>query len=134
MCELCYDGFIKGLWKSSTCTRIPAFSVLHEIKNLWKKSLINLNFFSLAFLSVIISFCWLLGGIVGFLPLFGWHDRYEENQGCYFVEIMDYNYLVFLYFATIITPALLLFAFYAHIYTVIIKQVIEFNYKLYLNK
>ncbi|EFA10295.2 hypothetical protein TcasGA2_TC012510 [Tribolium castaneum] len=35
---------------------------------------------------------------------------------------MDYNYLVFLYFGTIITPALLLAAFYAHIYQVVLKQ------------
>ncbi|KMQ84113.1 adenosine receptor a2b [Lasius niger] len=35
---------------------------------------------------------------------------------------MDYDYLVFLYFATIIFPALLIAAFYAHIYRVIIKQ------------
>ncbi|EDX14976.1 GD17311 [Drosophila simulans] len=48
----------------------------------------------------IISMCWVAGTIV-----------------------MDYNYLVFLYFATIITPALLMLAFYTHIYRVIIKQV-----------
>lgn len=36
---------------------------------------------------------------------------------------MDYDYLVFLYFATIIFPALLIAAFYAHIYRVIVKQV-----------
>ncbi|CAH1996647.1 unnamed protein product [Acanthoscelides obtectus] len=35
---------------------------------------------------------------------------------------MDLNYLVFLYFGTIITPALLLAAFYAHIYQVVLKQ------------
>lgn len=67
--------------------------------------------------------CWLAGTIVGFLPLFGWHAAVEDNQACLFVEVMDYNYLVFLYFATIITPALLMLAFYAHIYKVIIKQV-----------
>ncbi|XP_061391039.1 uncharacterized protein LOC133326398 [Musca vetustissima] len=72
---------------------------------------------------VIISMCWLAGAIVGFLPLFGWHAAVDTNQACLFVEVMDYNYLVFLYFATIITPALLMMAFYAHIYKVIIKQV-----------
>lgn len=36
---------------------------------------------------------------------------------------MDYNYLVFLYVATIILPALVLLCFYVHIYTVIIRQV-----------
>ncbi|KAM7349895.1 adenosine receptor [Cochliomyia hominivorax] len=72
---------------------------------------------------VIISMCWVAGTIVGFLPLFGWHAAANDNQACLFVEVMDYNYLVFLYFATIITPALLMLAFYAHIYKVIIKQV-----------
>lgn len=36
---------------------------------------------------------------------------------------MDYNYLVFLYFTTIVGPALLLAAFYSHIYNIILKQV-----------
>lgn len=67
--------------------------------------------------------CWVAGAIVGFLPLFGWHAAESEHQECFFVEVMDYNYLVFLYFATIITPALLMLAFYTHIYRVIIKQV-----------
>jgi adenosine receptor A2a len=40
-----------------------------------------------------------------------------------FTKVMDYDYLVFLYFATIIFPALLIAAFYAHIYRVILKQV-----------
>ncbi|XP_055912342.1 uncharacterized protein LOC129946244 [Eupeodes corollae] len=70
----------------------------------------------------IISMCWVAGTIVGFLPLFGWHADVENNASCLFEKVMDYNYLVFLYFATIITPALLLLAFYAHIYRVIIKQ------------
>lgn len=78
---------------------------------------------------MIVTFCWVLGSIVGFLPLFGWHA--EPNQACLFVEVMDYNYLVFLYVATIITPAILLLAFYVHIYTVIIKQVSIKNYLFY---
>ncbi|XP_062124231.1 uncharacterized protein LOC133837473 isoform X1 [Drosophila sulfurigaster albostrigata] len=72
---------------------------------------------------VIISVCWVAGTIVGFLPLFGWHADVQHDQECLFVEVMDYNYLVFLYFATIITPALLMLAFYTHIYRVIIRQV-----------
>lgn len=79
--------------------------------------------FALPPFAVIISVCWVAGAIVGFLPLFGWHAAESEHQECFFVEVMDYNYLVFLYFATIITPALLMLAFYTHIYRVIIKQV-----------
>lgn len=72
---------------------------------------------------MIISFCWFLGGFVGFLPLLGWHSAESDEQACFFVEVMDYNYLVFLYIATIIIPAMALLGFYVHIYTVIIRQV-----------
>ncbi|XP_039746654.1 adenosine receptor A2a-like [Pararge aegeria] len=82
------------------------------------------NFELVFFISVIISACWVAGGGVGLLPLFGWHRGYDTNStpGCYFVEVMDYNYLLFLYFATIVTPSVLLAAFYAHIYRVVVKQ------------
>nr|XP_026494874.1 adenosine receptor A3 [Vanessa tameamea] len=71
---------------------------------------------------LIISACWVAGAGVGFLPLFGWHAAVDTAPGCYFVEVMDYNYLLFLYFATIVTPSVLLAAFYAHIYRVVVKQ------------
>ncbi|EGI70178.1 PREDICTED: adenosine receptor A2b-like [Acromyrmex echinatior] len=45
-----------------------------------------------------------------------------DDHRCIFTNVMDYDYLVFLYFATIIFPALLIAAFYAHIYRVIVKQ------------
>jgi len=81
-----------------------------------------------SFLAVIISMCWVAGTIVGFLPLFGWYNtEFKYDEECLFVEVMDYNYLVFLYFATIITPALLMLGFYTHIYRVIIKQVSGLN-------
>lgn len=65
------------------------------------------------------------GSIIGFLPLMGWHNATEEEDSreCYFLKVVDMNYLVFLYFGTIITPALVLAAFYAHIYRVVLKQV-----------
>lgn len=72
----------------------------------------------------IISLCWVCGIFVGFLPLLGWRaSSAGPTQACLFVQVMNYDYLVFLYFATIILPAMLLLLFYAHIYTVIMKQV-----------
>ncbi|XP_076627577.1 adenosine receptor A2b isoform X1 [Colletes latitarsis] len=70
----------------------------------------------------IICVCWIAGTLVGFLPLLGWHAGKKSNEKCIFTEVMDYDYLVFLYFATIIFPALLIAAFYAHIYRVVVKQ------------
>lgn len=70
--------------------------------------------------------CWIAGTLVGFLPLLGWNAGKKSNEKCIFTEVMDYDYLVFLYFATIIFPALLIAAFYAHIYRVVVKQVRRF--------
>uniref|UniRef100_A0A1B0GIX6 G-protein coupled receptors family 1 profile domain-containing protein n=1 Tax=Lutzomyia longipalpis TaxID=7200 RepID=A0A1B0GIX6_LUTLO len=71
---------------------------------------------------MIISMCWVAGSIVGFLPLFGWHQEQPVETACLFEGVMSYDYLVFLYFGTIITPAIILVGFYAHIYRVILKQ------------
>ncbi|XP_036138704.1 adenosine receptor A2b isoform X1 [Monomorium pharaonis] len=70
----------------------------------------------------IIGVCWVAGTLLGFLPLLGWNTGKMNNHSCMFRTIMDYNYLVFLYFATAVLPALLIAAFYAHIYRIIIKQ------------
>lgn len=70
----------------------------------------------------IICVCWITGTLVGFLPLFGWNAGKKSDEKCIFTQVMDYDYLVFLYFATIIFPALLIAAFYAHIYRVVVKQ------------
>ncbi|CAG9760870.1 unnamed protein product [Ceutorhynchus assimilis] len=72
---------------------------------------------------VIISICWFAGSLVGFLPLMGWHQDRPNTVDCFFLNVMDYNYLVFLYVGTIITPTVVLIAFYAHIYRVVLKQV-----------
>ena len=77
----------------------------------------------LLFILVIISVCWVTGSLVGFFPLMGWHNDDHFDGRCFFLHVMDYNYLVFLYFGTIITPALFMAAFYAHIYRVVLKQV-----------
>ncbi|KAG0693162.1 Adenosine receptor A2a [Chionoecetes opilio] len=52
----------------------------------------------------------------------GWYNDKHYEEVCYFVEVMSYNYLVFIYFLTIIIPGLLMAVFYTHIYTVVLKQ------------
>ncbi|XP_065282120.2 adenosine receptor A2b [Dermacentor albipictus] len=73
-------------------------------------------------LSVVIA-CWLSGFVLGFLPLLGWHDSEAASSGdCLFLPVMKYSFLVFLYFATIVYPALLIAFFYIRIYSVVRKQ------------
>lgn len=72
----------------------------------------------------IICICWIMGLLIGFLPLMGWRAAKGPTlDACEFSSVMDYNYLVFLYLATIILPALFMATSYAHIYTVVIKQI-----------
>lgn len=67
--------------------------------------------------------CWLAGFMLGFLPLLGWHDSKAASSGaCLFLPVMKYSFLVFLYFATIVYPALLIAFFYVRIYSVVRKQ------------
>lgn len=71
----------------------------------------------------IIVFGWILGAIIGFLPVMGWNKGPPEIPGCYFVKIMDYGFLVFIFFGTIVLPSLLMAWFYCRIYAVVLKQV-----------
>lgn len=72
----------------------------------------------------IICICWIMGLLIGFLPLMGWRAAKGPSlDACEFSLVMDYSYLVFLYLATIILPALFMATSYAHIYTVVIKQI-----------
>ena len=63
----------------------------------------------------------MLGAVVGLLPVMGWNAGSYEF--CLFTRVMDYNYLVFLYFATIVFPGLVMAVFYIRIYIVVVKQV-----------
>lgn len=68
--------------------------------------------------------CWVCGFVIGFIPLLGWHDEEAASRGvCVFLPIMKYGFLVFLYFATIVYPALMIAFFYARIFIVVRKQV-----------
>ncbi|XP_071532914.1 uncharacterized protein AdoR isoform X2 [Panulirus ornatus] len=67
----------------------------------------------------IILACWVVGTLIGLMPSMGWY-RYHDS--CIFTKVMNYDYLVFLYFCTIVVPGLLMAFFYTHIYTVVLKQ------------
>ncbi|XP_054168224.1 adenosine receptor A1-like [Oppia nitens] len=74
---------------------------------------------------IIIISCWILGAFIGFLPLF-WNNGiqvYEREDGkCLFIPVMSYNFLVFIYFSTIVLPAITMAFFYGRIYLVVMKQ------------
>src|SRR5699024_6786943 len=61
---------------------------------------------------VIICLCWILGSAIGFLPLFGWNNGHLASDECFFIPIMNYDFLMFLYFVTIVLPAIIMAFFY----------------------
>ncbi|XP_037090841.1 adenosine receptor A2b-like [Pollicipes pollicipes] len=80
----------------------------------------------------IIIGCWVLGAVVGLLPVMGWNAG--PYPFCIFTRVMDYNYLVFLYFATIVFPGLLMAIFYIRIYIVVVKQVRSMSFFAHLSE
>ena len=67
--------------------------------------------------------CWFLATVIGILPLAGWNAGKPREARCYFLEVIDTRYLVFIYFVTIIGPSLVISAVYTRIYMVVRSQV-----------
>jgi|SRR6218665_1153224 len=72
---------------------------------------------------VTIFVCWCLSTVIGLLPLFGWHRGRPPEPRCFFVEVMDPWYLVFIFFATIVAPSIFMGAIYAVIFSEVRRQV-----------
>ncbi|RWS28373.1 adenosine receptor A2b-like protein [Leptotrombidium deliense] len=70
---------------------------------------------------IIIS-CWILGALIGFLPLFGWNNGPSKSGLCLFIPVMNYDFLVFVFFATIVFPAALMAFCYLRIYLIVVRQ------------
>jgi len=72
---------------------------------------------------IVIACCWVLAAIIGLLPAAGWYRCRPPEQRCFFMEVMDIRYLVFVYFTTIVCPVLFMAVVYSRIYNVVRKQV-----------
>ena len=58
----------------------------------------------------------------------GWNQGRPPVPRCFFVEIVDFRYLVFLYFATMLAPTAFMAVVYALIYGAINRQVSKFPF------
>ena len=72
---------------------------------------------------VVIALSWVLASIVGLLPSMGWNKGEPTGPRCFFMEVIDLRYLVFIYFATILTPSAFMAVVYVRIYWAIKSQV-----------
>jgi adenosine receptor A2a len=71
----------------------------------------------------VIACCWILAAIIGLLPVAGWYRCVPPEPRCFFREVMDFRYLAFVYFATIICPVLFMAMVYIVIYRAVRLQV-----------
>ncbi|CAD5211252.1 unnamed protein product [Bursaphelenchus okinawaensis] len=71
---------------------------------------------------ILIVFAWILGTVIGLLPLFdvfefSSRNRHRFHGECHFTLVVDYRYLVYvIFFTTIIVPSLIIFSCYTAIY------------------
>lgn len=71
---------------------------------------------------VYISVAWIVATAVGALPSLGWNRGRPPDPRCFFTEVTDPRYLVFIYVATIIAPSFVMAVFYAIIYRTVKQQ------------
>jgi len=72
---------------------------------------------------VVIACCWTTATVIGLLPAAGWNAGEPVQPRCFFMELMDFRYLAFVYFATIVAPSLFMAVVYIIIYKIIRRQV-----------
>ena len=66
---------------------------------------------------------WVMATIIGLLPVMGWNLGQPAHPRCFFMEVIDTSYLVFLYFSTILAPSAFLAVVYFKIYQAVKYQV-----------
>ena len=72
---------------------------------------------------VIICLSWVLATLIGLLPSMGWNHGHPAEPRCFFMEVMDLRYLVFIYLATILAPSVFMAGVYYRIYRAVSRQV-----------
>lgn len=75
-----------------------------------------------------IAVAWAVAVGVGSLPSLGWNRGPPAEARCFFVEVTDPGYLVFLYFATIVAPSVGMAILYAVIFRTVQVQVVAVEF------
>ena len=74
---------------------------------------------------IAIACCWTTATVIGLLPAAGWNAGEPIEPRCFFMELMDFRYLAFIYFATIVAPSLFMAVVYVIIFKVVRRQVTD---------
>ena len=71
---------------------------------------------------------WILGILIGLIPLFGWnlHSEMMDTWFCNFMTVIDMDFVVYFhFFGCIILPLILITAIYSYIFYTVRKQLTE---------
>ncbi|XP_077053879.1 adenosine receptor A3 [Siphateles boraxobius] len=75
-----------------------------------------------------VTVCWLSASILGFIPMFGWHNddtttRENSTITCNFIMVISMSYMVnFNFLACILPPTIIMMALYLLLFNMISKQ------------
>ncbi|KAK2889615.1 hypothetical protein QQF64_028184 [Cirrhinus molitorella] len=72
-----------------------------------------------------VTVCWLSAFILGFIPMFGWHNPTTENSTitCDFITVIDMSYMVnFNFLACNLPPTIIMMILYLLLFNMISKQ------------
>jgi len=73
-----------------------------------------------------IALCWTVATSIGLLPVLGWNKGRPPVPRCFFVEVIDGRYLVFICFGTIVAPSVVMAIMYTTIYRSVASQVASY--------
>ncbi|KAH9523039.1 Adenosine receptor A2a [Bulinus truncatus] len=66
---------------------------------------------------------WVLGVVVGLIPMYGWHHPYKDLKFCRFLEVITFEFMVYIYFfGIVLTPMSIMLAVYTYIFFVVRRQ------------
>ena len=60
---------------------------------------------------------WIMGALIGFIPLFGWNKGPTRDNVCIFMLIIDFSYMVYFnFFLCVFIPLMVIFIIYGYIF------------------
>lgn len=66
---------------------------------------------------------WVLGIVLGLVPMMGWNNGWNDNHTCGFVLVIDLEqHVYFTFFGTIVLPLFLMLLIYISIFVEVVKS------------
>lgn len=63
---------------------------------------------------------WVVGSVLGLMPMYGWHGSYRDELGCRFTDVITYQYMVyFQFFGLVLVPLFIMLCIYIYILIIV---------------